>query len=92
MRPRFESCLETNEIPYGAGYHGPLTLGREPCCQGFTVGRKRLVQAPDPVRRGIRDGEVGESTAGDLIVIIGVTPTPNAAVGIWIPESAVLEI
>jgi len=29
MRPRFESCLETNETPYGAGYHGRLTLGRK---------------------------------------------------------------
>ena len=45
------------------------------------------------MRRGVREGEVGgESTVGDLIILIGVTPTPDAAGGIGIPEGAVLEI
>ena len=33
-----------------------------------------------------------ESTVGDLIVIVGVAPTPDATGGIRVPECTVLEI
>jgi len=49
--------------------------------------------AADRVRDGIRDGEAGGKCAGiDLVVIIGVTPTPNTADGVWVPPRAVLKV
>jgi len=44
------------------------------------------------MRRGIRDGEsIRESTGGNRVVVIGVTPTSDAAGGI-VPEIAAREI
>ena len=94
VRPRFKCGLETDEIPHETVFYGHCACRREPIrhIAGIT-GVVRCVLAAGPVKRRIRDSEVGgESTAGNLIVIIGVTPTPNAAGGIWIPERAVLEI
>jgi len=95
MRPPFESYLKTNEIPYKTIYNGHLTLGREAIWQKYAghIGVSWRILAAGPVRRGIRDGEVGgKSTVGNLIIVIGVAPTPNAASGIFIPESAVYEV
>ena len=36
--------------------------------------------------------EVGECTVGDLIVIVGIAPTPETADGIGVPEGTVLKI
>jgi hypothetical protein len=45
------------------------------------------------VRQGIGEGKAcGESAAGNPIVIIGVTPTPDTAGGIVVPESTALEV
>ena len=94
MRPRFKRRLETNEIPHKAVYQGQLACRRNPICHGIGLtGVSRRVATTEPVRCGIRDREASsESTVGDLIVLIGVTPTPEAAGGIRVPESAVLEI
>ena len=43
------------------------------------------------MRCRIRNGEVDESTAGDRIVIVGITPASDAVDGIRVPEGAVLK-
>jgi len=95
MRPWRKPCLETTEITLKTVYHGHLTLRRE-CVRQELVridGTIWRIPATKPVRQGIRDDEVvGECTVGNLIVIIGVTPTSHPASGIGIPESAVLEV
>ena len=94
MRPRFDLCLETNEIALKVIYHGLLTLRCEFIRQRYvgSGGKRCGIVAADPVRHGVCVFEVGESTAGNLIVIVGVTPTSHTASGIVIPESAILEI
>ena len=94
MRPRFEKCLETDEIPYKTIHQGRYIRGHKCICSGCgLVGSGRRILATEPVIRGVREVEVGsESTVGDLIVITGVTPAPDAAGGIGVPESTVLEI
>ena len=95
MRPRFKPCLETNETTLETVNYGHLILRRECVRQELVgvIGSSWCIPATKPVRRGIRDEEAtGKCTIGNLIVIIGVTPTSNAAGGIGIPERAVLEI
>lgn len=95
MRPRFKICLETDEIPYKTVYHVHLFLGRDCVCQQYvgSIGKSWCILATDRVRRGIRDGEGGgECTVGNLIFIVGVTPTPDAAGGVRIPESTVPKV
>ena len=95
MWPRFQVCLETQETTFETVYQGHLTLRRECVRQDLVrvIGRTWCIPATEPVGRGIRDDEViGECTVGNLIVIVGVTPTSHPASGIGIPESAVLKI
>lgn len=45
------------------------------------------------MRRGVHEGETsGERAAGDLIVVVWVTPAADTAGGVWVPESAVLKV
>jgi len=95
VRPWCKPCLETNEITLESVYHSRLTLRRECVRQKLVriIGISWRIPATKPVRRGIRDEEaIGECTVGNLIVIVGVTPTAHPASGIGIPESAVLEV
>ena len=94
MRPLFQHLLETNIIPHRTVYQGLLTLRREFICEGLgETERIWRIHSAKPMRDGIREGEtIGKSTGGNLVVIIGVTPTPDTAGGIRVPESAVLEI
>ena len=94
MRSTFEALLKINEVRYVSIYQGLLALRREKIREGLTSGRIDCrVLTADPVRRGVHKGEVvSECAGGNLIIIVGVTPTADSAVGIWIPESAVLKI
>jgi len=95
MRRDFKSCLKTNEIPYKTIYHGLLTLGRSYVPQGLVgpTSKGCVIMTTKPMRGGIREGEaICESTVGDLIVIIGVPPTPDAGGGVSVPERTVPEI
>jgi len=94
MRPQFQRCLETNEIPQKTVYYGRLTLRRDQCHQGHDLIRKRrLMLTGKPMRQRICEGEaVCKSAVGDLITIVGVTPASEATGGIGVPERAVLEI
>jgi len=95
VRPRLKPPLETNEIPHGTVDHGLLAFRRDYVRQGLVrpTSKGRVIHATKPVRRGIRDREaIGECTVGNLIVIVGVTPTADAAGGIGVPERAVPEI
>ena len=94
VRCRFKGRLKPDEIPYKFVYHSLLALGRDFRCQGeVPIEVNWRIVATEPVRGGIREGESGgESTVGNLIVVVGVTPTPEAAGGIWVPEGAVLEV
>ena len=95
MRPGFQPLLETNVITLKTVDQDRSTLRCKCVHQGQVglIGGSGRIQATKPVRRGIRDDEaIGESTIGNLIVIVGVTPAAYAASGIGIPESAVLKI
>ena len=49
--------------------------------------------AAEPVRDGIGDGEVeGKRAGGNLIVIIGVTPTADTADRVGVPPCAILKV
>ena len=95
MRPSFKRALESNEIPHKPVYYGFLTLRRDQGHQGQVgqSGKGWCILATELVGRGIRDREtICESTAGDFIVVVGVTPTPDAAGGIGVPETAVRKV
>lgn len=95
MRRRFKPCIETNEVPCEIIHHGHLILMRKHVCQGYVglIGANSRELAAKPVRRRIREGEViGECAVGDLVVVIGITPTPKATDSVRIPERAVLEV
>lgn len=94
MRSPFKVLLKTNEICYKTIYQGHLTLGREQSCPRLASGViNRRILAAQPMRRGIGEGEaVGQCARGDLIVIVGVTPTSDPARSVRVPESAILKI
>jgi len=94
MRTAFKSRLETNEFPHKIVQQGVFSLEREYVHEGSGyAGSSWRILAAEPVRDGIRDGEAGGKCAsGDLIVIIGVTPPTNTALGVGVPPRAVLEV
>ena len=71
-----------------------MTLGREQSRPGLTrgvVGWRIL--AAQPVGRGIGEGETcSKGAGGDLIVIVGVTPTSDSTRGVWVPEGTILKV
>ena len=93
VRIRLEERLETNEGASVIVDHRALGLGRERFIQGDgPIGDDRSILTTDPVRRRVRDDEIVESTVGDLVVVVGVTPASNSAFEIGIPEGAVREV
>lgn len=97
MRPSFEMLLEMDKIRFIRVYQGDLTFRREKIRQCH-VGPVRAwnnwgILATQPVGRRIHKGEIsGKCATRNFVVVVGVTPTADAANRIWIPEVAILEI
>ena len=91
MRPIFQSCLETYESPHKSIYQGRY-IRRRDFIQEAGDGSPPILAA-EPVGGGIGKGKArSESAVGNLIVVIGVAPTPDAGGGIGVPERSALEV